>query len=90
MGVSNTALLDQRRAAAATLATDGDGDLDLRLALADGVGKANVDPAFPAHLQPIGSWAAAVWSSWLPHSTLATLMKQTADRFHFGLAWGKV
>ena len=90
MGVSNTALLSQRRAVAATLATEGNGDLDLRLALADGTGKAKVDPAFAAHLQPIGSWAEAVWSTWLPHGTLASLMQRTADRFYLGIAWAKV
>ena len=57
MGVSSTTLLAQRRAVAAALVTEGSGDLDLRLALADGTGKAKVDPAFAAHTAPIGSWA---------------------------------
>ena len=90
MGVANTTLLNQRRAAASALVTEGNGDLDLRLALADGGGKAKVDPAFPAHLLPIGSWAEAVWCSWLPHGTLRLLMEQVVDEFRDGVVWARV
>ena len=90
MGVAPTALLAQRRAVARCLAAEGSGDLDLRLALADGIGKAKVDPAFAAHLAPIGAWAEAVWCSWLPHGTLRELMRQTREKFQGGVNWSKV
>ena len=54
MVVPPTMLLAQRRLTAGLLVTEGSGDLDLRLALADGSGRAKVDPAFLAHLAPIG------------------------------------
>ena len=90
MGVSTTALLAQRRAVAASLVTEGSGDLDLRLALADGTGKAKVDPAFAAHLAPIGAWAEAVWCRWLPHGTLRELMRKTSQFFAEGVRWAVV
>ena len=71
MGLSPSALLKQRRAAAAALACTGaGGDLDLTLALADGPAGAAADPAFSAHADPIGIWATAVWESWMPRSAL--------------------
>ena len=75
MGVSNKALLQQRRAvAAATVRTSGGGDLDLTLALADGSGRGRVDPAFEAHSQPIVFWAMAVWHDWLPRAMLGKMI----------------
>ena len=32
-----------------------------------------VDPAFEAHLGPIGHWAQAVWKKWLPRNQLLQL-----------------
>ena len=90
MGVSPTTLLAQRRAIASTLVTEGSGDLDLRLALADGRGKAKVDPAFAAHVAPIGAWAEAAWCYWLPLGTLRELMRKTCDRFPAGVRWATV
>ena len=44
--------------------------------LADGP-SGRADPAFEAHLAPIGMWAEAVWSGWLPRSALASIVKTT-------------
>ena len=56
-GVANTTLLAQRRAVAAALApaagTRGQ-CLDMTLVLADGKAKGRADPAFDAHIDPIG------------------------------------
>ena len=73
MGVSDSQLLGQRRAAAAACAPAsgaGGQNLDLALTLADGGPRSYADPAFQAHLQPIGEWAAAVWEDWLPRAAL--------------------
>ena len=75
MGVSNKALLQQRRAvAAATVRTNGGGDLDITLALADGSGRGRVDLAFEAHSQPIVFWAMAVWHDCMPRATLGKMV----------------
>ena len=62
-GVSNSLLRDQRRTAAVIAAHDsgvGGQNLDLALTLADENAEAGADPAFDAHLMPIGDWATAV------------------------------
>ena len=51
----------QRRAVAAASVTFGAGDLDLTLILADSSHLGRADPAFAAHLDPIGMWAEALW-----------------------------
>ena len=80
-GISNTLLLQQRRAvAAATVRTVGGGDLDLTLALADGSKHGRVDPAFEAHCQPIVFWAMAVWHEWLPRAMLSRLITAARAR----------
>ena len=79
MGVSPSMLLAQRRSVAASLRLYGTGDLDLTLALQDHGSKAKLDPAFAAHLGPVGAWAEAVWCSWLPLVTLQSLMRCTID-----------
>ena len=38
--------------------------------LADENAKAGADPAFDAHLAPIGDWANAVWENWVPLATM--------------------
>eukprot|EP00973_Karenia_brevis_P021346 2934882-Karenia_brevis.AAC.1 len=60
MGVSSSCLMGQRRAVAGHIQICGAGDLDLTLALADGRGKAKLDPAFHAHWAPMLAWAEAV------------------------------
>ena len=42
--------------------------------LADGPG-GKADPAFEAHLAPIGMWAEAVWSQWLPQAALSSIVR---------------
>ena len=92
MGVTDSTLLCQRRAVAASLVLEGQrGDLDLTLALAEGkclAGSAKLDPAFAAHLQPLGAWAEAVWCSWLPRASLGLLMQMTLPLV--GPNWAKV
>ena len=73
-GVAPTLLHAQRVATAKAMGdrTSG-GDLDLTLAVADGARGGMADPAFQAHLQPIVTWAHAVWSSWIPRADLVDL-----------------
>ena len=57
LGVSNSLLRDQRRTAATIAAPEsgkGGQDLDLALTLADENARAGADPAFDAHIMPIG------------------------------------
>ena len=79
MGVSDAMLLGQRRAAMAASApaagTAGQ-QLDLALMLADASRKGQADPAYQAHLDPIGAWADAVWEEWLPGPCLLRLTGQ--------------
>lgn len=73
MGVSNSMLRDQRRLATAIVAPAsgcGGQNLDIALMLADEHAKAGADPAFDAHLMPIGDWATAVWENWPPAEVL--------------------
>ena len=76
-GVAPSTLLAQRRAAA-NIAAPRSGcsgqDLDMALMLADESQKGRADPAFEAHLQPIGSWARAVWHKWMPHSAMQQMI----------------
>ena len=82
-GVANTTLLAQRRAVAAAVApaagTRGQ-CLDMTLALADGKAKGRADPAFDAHIDPIGQWAQAVWHEWLPRKALVRACKWPDDK----------
>jgi hypothetical protein len=76
MGTPPATLLLQRRAVAAAAAPTAGlagQNLDLALMLADGSDKGMVDPAFEAHLGPIGHWAQAVWNRWLPLKQLFQL-----------------
>ena len=68
----NAMLRDQRRVAATIASPSGNGgqDLDAALILADGGPKGYADPAFDAHVLPIGQWATAVWEDWLPRTSL--------------------
>ena len=38
--------------------------------IADGSATGMADPAYGAHLIPIGTWATAIWEHWLPVSML--------------------
>ena len=83
MGVSDSHLLAQRRTAAVACSPAsgaGGQNLDLALILADGGRRSIADPAFPAHLQPIGEWATAVWENWLPVSALHRMVFDAKKR----------
>ena len=73
IGVSDDMLRDMRRVAVA-IASPASGaggqNLDAALIVADGGPSGCADPAFDAHLLPIGEWAAAVWSERLPLESL--------------------
>ena len=73
MGGSCSLLCDQRRAAARAAApaagTCGQ-SLNLALVIADGSDTGRADPAYDAHMLPVGEWSLAVWEKWLPISTL--------------------
>ena len=62
-GLANSTLLAQRIAVAAAVApaasTRGQ-CLDMTLVIADGKAKGRADPAYDAHMAPIGQWAQAV------------------------------
>jgi hypothetical protein len=79
-GVSDSMLLSQRRAVAASFVPGGAGDLDLTLILADDGHRGRADPAFAAHSDPIGMWAGAVWCSWFPRDDLQLLAGQALQR----------
>ena len=90
-GVATTMLLNQRRAVAASSVACGAGDLDLTLVLADGSMTGRADPAFAAHDAPIGKWAEAVWSHWLPRAALDRLTRNALALAREGaISWGKV
>ena len=71
MGVSDSVLHSQRVAAGA-MAAPGEGaggqNLDLALTLADGSATGRADPAYDAHMLPIGEWALAVWKNLTTHA----------------------
>jgi hypothetical protein len=76
LGVSDSLLLAQRRAAAACVVSSvAGGDLDLTLIFADEKGNA-ADPAFPAHTEPILYWAIAAWESWLNRGAMLRLVAE--------------
>ena len=73
LGVSCSFLKAQRQVVAAAVspgAGTGGQNMDLALMLADGGTKGRADPAFDAHLIPIGDWAKAVWEGWTPTKIL--------------------
>ena len=82
-GVPNTVLLAQRRVVAAATApavgTRGQ-CLDMALVITGGKASGIADPAFDAHMMPIGQRAQVVWREWLPFknlekSTISTVLK---------------
>ena len=72
-GVSDSFLLDQRRAVAAAPVLAGSGDLDISLMFIDGGPRGRADPMYEAHAAPIGMWAEAIWHQWLPVAALNAL-----------------
>ena len=83
LGVSNSLLRDQRRTAATIAAPasgNGGQDLDLALTLADENARAGADPAFDAHIMPIGDWATAVWEQWMPERAMERLVAKAKQK----------
>ena len=52
----------------------------MALILADGSAKGQADPAFDAHVLPIGEWANVVWENWLPTNSLERLVRHGKHR----------
>ena len=50
------------------------------MTIADGSAKGQADPAFDAHMLPIGEWANAVWEEWLPERSLERLIHYGSTR----------
>jgi hypothetical protein len=72
VGVATTTLLQWRREVARGCAAAAAGkSVDLVLMLADSTPSAKTDPAFDAHILPIGFWANAVFDCWRPRAALA-------------------
>ena len=87
LGVSNSTLLAQRRAASAASRVRGCGaDLDLSLMLADANSKGAADPAFEAHVGVLQYWAMAVWERWAPLAMLEFVVKDAKRRLQEALA----
>ena len=77
IGIADGMLRNMRRVAAAIASPatgTGGQNLDAALIVADGGPSGCADPAFDAHLLPIGEWAAAVWSERLPVESMQRLI----------------
>ena len=77
IGVSDSMLREMRMVVAAIVALAsgaGGQNLDAAFILADGGPSGMTDPAFDAHLLPIGEWVAAVWEERLPHDSLRRMV----------------
>ena len=53
--------------------------MDHALTLADENAKAGADPAFDAHIMPIGDWATAVWEAWMPERAMESSQPITSS-----------
>ena len=72
-GVPPSTLLQFRRTCAtiqAPVSGCSGQDIDLALMVADGSATGMADPAFGAHMVPIGTWSTAIWEKWLPLAIL--------------------
>ena len=85
LGVSNSILLQQRRAAAASTSVSTCGaNLDITLLIADERSIGAADPAYEAHVGVVHSWSLAVWEQWAPFSMLSYLVASARERFSKG------
>ena len=65
--------------------------MDLALMLADENARSGADPAFDAHLMPIGDWATAVWEGWMPERAMERLVARAKQRHKNAKnVWAKV
>ena len=49
--------------------------MDIALIFADGGPKGKADPAFDAHMMPIGEWALACWENWATEVAMEAIIK---------------
>ena len=72
------------RGAAAAAAAPASGtcgqDLDIALLIADGGPKGRADPAYDAHLLPIGEWAEGAWHERLPRTAREGMVRSALSR----------
>ena len=65
--------------------------MDIALVMADGSSTGMADPAFDAHMMPIGEWAMACWEGWTTDAAMDTIV--VAAKFltqTFSNLWAKV
>ncbi len=80
-GVAPKVLESRRRTVAAAVARGSAGrSVDMVLALADDGSRQQLDPAFAAHLLPLGRWAEAVYSGWADARALDATIKRERIR----------
>ena len=78
MGVADGMLRSQRQVASAIAAPGagtGGQNMDIALIFADGGPKGKADPAFDAHMMPIGEWALASWENWATEVAMESIVK---------------
>ena len=78
MGVADGMLRSQRQVASAIAAPGagiGGQNMDIALMFADGGPKGKADPAFDAHMMPIGEWAMACWEGWTIDGAMDAIIK---------------
>ena len=93
-GVSDS-MLDAQKRAAAAIAAPGAGtggqNPDIALLLADGGLSGKADPAYDAHLIPLGEWAHAVWEGWMPVKAMRRMIEHVKEQLqHAKSPWSKV
>ena len=83
LGVPDGLLRAQRQAVAA-VAAPGNGtggqNIDFALMLADEGAKGRADPAYDAHLLPIGEWSQARWENWATEKAMNRMVADAKDR----------
>ena len=71
-------MLRSMRQVAAAMAAPGVGaggqHLDIALVVADGSSEGRADPAFDAHMMPIGEWAMACWENWITDGAMDVIV----------------
>jgi hypothetical protein len=82
-GVSDS-FLHRQRVTVASMATPGETtcgqNLDLALIIADGSATGRADPAYDAHLLPIGEWSLAVWETWEQHVSMKRMVQHAIKK----------
>ena len=94
MGVA-CGMLRAMRQVAAAIAAPGAGtcgqNMDIALMIADGSSGGRADPAFDAHMMPIGEWALACWEGWTTDGAMDVMIKDAKTRLKGARnQWAKV